>query len=129
MTRIYKFPVITTVGADGSAAGTATTEYPIAGEIKSIHIDYANQPATTDVTIATVHAPVLTILTVADNNTDGWFHPRHILQDAAGVTITYDGTNEVYGCVYVNDYVKVTVAQGDGAGGDETVTVTLVYED
>lgn len=129
MTRIYKFPVITTVGADGSAAGTATTEYPIAGEIKSVHIDYANQPATTDVTIATVHAPVLTILTVADNNTDGWYHPRHILQDAAGATITYDGTNEVYGCVYVNDYIKVTVAQADGAGGDETVTVTLVYED
>lgn len=124
MTRIYKFPTITTVGADGSAAGTATTEYPIAGEIKSVHIDYANQPATTDVTIATTHAPVLTILTVADNNTDGWYHPRHLIQDAAGADVT-----GLYDCVYVNDYVKVTVAQADGAGGDETVTVTLVYED
>lgn len=128
MVRTYRFDLITTSGSDGSATGTATSDHPIIGEVKAIHVDYTNQPATTDVTIATVHAPILTILTLTDNNTDGWFPVRHALVDETGTAVTYDGTNEIYGCAYVDDYVKVSVAQADGAGGDETVQVTLVYE-
>lgn len=128
MVRTYRFDLITTSGADGSATGTATSTYPITGEIKSVHVDYTNQPGTTDVTIATMHAPVITLLTLTDNAADGLWHPRAILHDAAGAAVTYDGTNELYGCFVIDDYVKVTVAQADGSGGDETVQVTLFYE-
>ena len=75
-----------------------------------------------------MHAPVITLLTLTDNATDGLWHPRAILHDAAGAAVTYDGTNELYGCFVIDDYVKVTVAQADGSGGDETVQVTLFYE-
>ena len=124
MIRTYSFATITTVGADGSAVGTDTSEHPINGNVHAIHVDYTNQPGTTDVTIATVHAPVTTIITLTDNATDGWFYPLLLNQGVDGADLT-----TIYSQFAINDYVKVSVAGADGAGGDETVKVTLLYEE
>lgn len=103
---------------------TATSSKPLSGEIKAVYIAYAVTPnAATDVTIATANDPVKTILTVTNNNTSGWYYPREIVQDTTGADVTYDGSNEVYEEIPVNDYVTVTVAQGDT---DQTVDVWLL---
>jgi hypothetical protein len=128
MIRQINFDLITTAGADGSATGSATTPGVIAGKVLAVHVNYTNQPSTTDVTIATVHAPVVTILTLTSANTDGWFYPRTAVHDATGGALTFDGTEPIAEPVPVCDQVKVTVAQGDGAGGDETVAVSMIVE-
>jgi hypothetical protein len=125
MVNLYKMTAAC-VGANGSAAGTVTTEFPIIGTIRAIHIDHsASGAATTDVVIATVNTPSIAILTVTDNATDGWYHPSVMLHDNAAAAVTYDGTNEIYVPVSVVDAIKVTVAQANSA---QTVTVTIIYE-
>lgn len=127
MIRRVKIPQITTSGSDGSATGNDATPAPVVGTIKAVHIDYsAGQPATTDVVLTTVESPVQTILTVADNKNDGWYYPRVPVQDAAGATVTYDGTNEIYEPIDVCDHVKATVSQGDDT---ETVDITIIYKE
>lgn len=127
MIKEYRFRTITTAGADGSATGEDTSDYPIAGRFLSVNIAYsAGQENTCDVTIATVHTPVRTILTKSDNDTSLWVDPRHKVQDETGADVTYDGTNEVYEPVPVCDYIKVSVA---GADNGETVDVTILYEE
>ena len=86
----------------------------------------SNGSASTDVTIATTgdHGPALTILTLTNANTDGWFLVRHLLDDPAGADITYDGTEEVYGKAAVSDTIKVTIAQ---ANANDTAEVVILY--
>lgn len=125
MVNLYKMTA-TCSGADGSATGTAMTEFPIIGTIKAIHIDHsAGGAVTTDVAIATVNTPSIAILTVTDSATDGWYHPSVVLHDNAAAAVTYDGVNEIYVPVSVVDAIKVTVAQ---ANDEQTVTVTIIYE-
>lgn len=127
MIRRVKIPTITTAGADGSATGTGQTPAPVVGRVLAVHIDYsAGQEATTDVTIATVETPTVTVFAKADSDTDTWYYPRTKIQDDAGADVTYDGTNEVYEAVAVADYLKATIAQADNG---ETVNITIVYEE
>jgi hypothetical protein len=126
MIRRVKIPTITTVGSNGSATGNDVTPIPIVGRILAVYIDYTSQPSTTDVTLATIEAPVKTILTVTDTNSDGWFYPRTAVHSAAGAAVTYDGTRPIYDSVPVADIVKATVAQGDSA---KTVDITIEYEE
>lgn len=109
----------------GNTSGT--TSKPLVGCIKAIYVQYAVTPnAATDVTIATANAPAKTILTLTNVNTSGWYYPREVMQDTAGATVTYDGTNEIYGEIPVSDYITATVAQGDA---DQTLDVWILLED
>ena len=118
---------ITCSGSDGSATGSATTKGTITGKVLAVHLDYsASQPATTDVVVATAHAPVNTILTVSDNKTDGWYYPRHQMDSEAGAALTYDGTHPVNEPVPVDDQITVSVDQGNDG---ETVKATIVIEE
>jgi len=83
-------------------------------------------PSSTDVVVATAgnNGPALTILTLTNANSDGWFHPRHKIDDESAADVTYDGTNEVYEKVCVADNIKVTVSQ---ANDDDSVDVVVVY--
>ncbi len=126
---IHQIPLgtITCVGEDGAAAGSVTSSRPIAGRLLAVHADYsAGQAATTDLVIATTHAPVVTLLTLTDNKTDGWYYPRQQVCGATGTALTLDGTRIMVEPVPICDYVSATVAQGDGT---ETVAVTLIVEE
>ena len=114
-------------GSDGSATANNTSSHVITGQICSIGVTYGDSPpGTTDVTIATAgdNGPALTILTLTNANTSGWFHPRHIVDDNAGADITYDGTRVVYDKVSIADNIKVTIA---GANSPDTAEVVVVY--
>jgi hypothetical protein len=115
---------VTTTGVDGSAEGTADTRRPLCGELVAVYVDYITQPATTDVTIATKNAPVKTLLTLTSANTDGWFYPRYVVHGETGTALTGtaggDRTRHP-----IDDYVTVTVAQGDDPG---SVDVYLLIE-
>ena len=114
-------------GADGSATANNTSGHVVVGEICSIGVTYGDSPpGTTDVTIATAgnNGPALTLLTLTNANSDGWFHLRHKTDDESGADITYDGSNEVYEKVCIADNIKVTIAQ---ANSPDTVEVVVVY--
>jgi hypothetical protein len=115
---------VTVAGADGAASGTATSTHPLNGRLLAVYIDYIDQPASTDVTIATSHAPVRTLLTVTSANTDAWFDPRAGAVSTAGAALTFDATQIVPVEMAVSDYVTATVAQGNAG----SVVVYLMLE-
>lgn len=114
----------TASGSAGAAVGTATATAPLAGEIFAVHLAYGGTAATTDVTVATVHAPTTTLLTVTDNASDGWYYPRVQMHDVNGSALTLDGTQANVAPIPVCDQVRVTVTQADDG---DTVTTTMVY--
>jgi len=116
-----------TSGGSGSSTANNTSSHVVVGQICSIGVAYnGSPPSSTDVVIATAgnNGPALTILTLTNANSDGWFHPRHKIDDESAADITYDGTNEVYEKVCVADNIKVTVSQ---ANDDDSVDVVVVY--
>ncbi len=115
-------------GADGAGTANQTSSMAVCGEVYAIGITYNDSPpATTDVTIATAgtNALAVTLLTVTSANTNGWFYPRAVMQTTAGATVTFDGTNEIYGKLAIADYVKVTIAEANAA---DSVTVHLLVD-
>lgn len=114
---------VTVAGADGSASGNAATRRPLNGELYAVYLDFITQPATADVTIATVNAPVKTLLTTTDTATDGWYYPRYVVNGETGTALTGtaggDRTKHP-----LDDYVKVTVVQGNAG----SVVAYLLYE-
>ena len=116
-----------TTGGTGASTNNNTSSHVVVGQICSIGVTYnGSPPASTDVVIATAgnNGPALTILTLTNANSDGWFHVRHKVDDESGADITYDGSNEVYEKVCVADNIKVTVSQ---ANDDDSVDVIVVY--
>lgn len=114
---------VTVAGSAGSASGNALTPRPVNGKLVAVYIDYVTQPATCDVTISTPNAPIKTLLTVTDGNTDGWFYPRYVVHSEAAVALT--GTAGGDRTMHpVDDYIKVAVAQGDPG----SVVAYLLYE-
>jgi hypothetical protein len=119
--------VVTTTGSAGSAAGNATSAEIINGKILAIYLDFhADTPATADVTVETVHAPVKVLLTTSNTATDGWYYPRYIIHSEAGAALTgtAGGDRAQHG---VNDYIKVSLVQGDALTA--AVTAYIVYEE
>ncbi len=114
---------VTTAGVAGSASGNNTSRKPINGKLVAFYVDYVSQPATCDVTITTPNAPIKTLLTITDTNTDGWFYPRYIIHSEAAVALTgtAGGDRSMHP---LDDYVKVAVAQGDAG----SVIVYVLYE-
>jgi len=116
-----------TTGGSGSSTNNNTSSHVVVGQICSIGVTYnGSPPSSTDVVIATAgnNGPALTILTLTNANSNGWFHPRHKIDDESAADVTYDGTNEVYDKVCVADNIKITVSQ---ANDDDSVDVVVVY--
>lgn len=108
---------ITTAIASGQTTGSGVSGGPVSGWLLAVHIDYSNiAAATCDVTIATQHAPIETLLVRSDSVTDGWFYPRTQCHDATATAIA-----GVYTPALIDDYVTVAVAQAD----EGSVVVTL----
>jgi len=67
---------ITPTGTAGASEGNATLTPGYNGKLYAVYLDYAaNVTSVTNVTLA-LTSPVLTVFTVSDNATDGWFWPR-----------------------------------------------------
>lgn len=56
---------------------------------------------------------------------DGLFHGYTVVKDNGAATVTFDGTNEIYGRQIVDGQLKLVVA----AGGDTKVGGCVVYID
>jgi hypothetical protein len=110
MMECYRLSV-TTTGGDGSATGNSTTEAIVRGKLHAVYLDYhASAPNTTDVTVAIVEAQAVTLLTVSNNATDGWYLPRGQVCSTAAAGLTYDGTYTVCEPFPVTGGLKVSVA-------------------
>lgn len=126
MIRCIQFPQLTTSGTVvGSAVGTVTTREVVMGRVLGVYLDYSGTAATTDVTISTPHSPSVTVITVSNSVTDGWYYPRVQVHSTAGAALTYDGTRTVCEPVPVNDHLQLAVAQGGTAA---TVDAWVVVE-
>lgn len=106
-------------GNDGSATSTGTTTAPVVGRVYGVYVKYNHSPpaGTTDVTIATdgtsPAAPALTLLTITDAATSGWFYPRVQVHTTAAAAATYDGTRPLLEPAPVHDLIDVTIAQAN----------------
>lgn len=111
------------VGADGSATANATTPGVVSGLVMSIYVRYNDSPpaGTTDVTIATAgnRHPALTLLTLTNAATDGWFHPTVAQHDTAGAAVTDRQT------MLISDQIKVTIAQANAEDSVDIWVLTL----
>ncbi len=116
-------------GADGSATANQTNSVVVAGKVLSIYITYNDSPpaGSTDVVVATagVSLPALTILTVTNAATSGWFHPRLQVHTTAGAAATLDGTRPMLEPAAIYDRIKVTISQ---ANAGDNVDVWLLVD-
>ena len=116
-----------TTGGTGVSTNNNTSSHVVVGQICSIGVTYnGSPPASTDVVIATAgnNGPALTILTLTNANSDGWFHPRHVVDNNAGADIEYADGYSVYDKVCVADNLKLTVSQ---ANDGDSVDIVVVY--
>ncbi len=117
-----------TSGGAGVSTSNNTSSHVVVGQVCSVGVTYnGSPPASTDVVVATAgnNGPALTILTLTNANSDGWFHPRHVVDSNAGADIEYANGYSVYDKVCVADNLKVTVT---GANDDDSVDVVVVYQ-
>ena len=123
MIRQIDLPTCTLAGATGSAAGTATSVAPIAGELLGVYVNYTGGTSTEDLFITTVKGGQ-TILQLYNTQTDGWYYPRIGVHTYGGTALSYaDGYVQAAPLAIV-DYVQAVVAAGGTAGN--TVDVALV---
>lgn len=111
-------------GGAGTSTANSTTAIVASGLVAAIYVKYNDSPpaGTTDVTVTTLgtspSVPALTLLSIANAATDGWFFPRaleHLNSDGSALTThTY---------MPLQDKVKVTIA---GANDGDSVDVWLV---
>lgn len=121
-------------GANGSAASPTPsaangnkTSRPLAGMVCSVYVKYNTQPSTADVVVRTSgeNGPSQTFLTLTNKNTDALFYPRVAVHDVLGAAALYAaGGTAIVDCPVIDDYVEVTVAQGNAG----TIDVWLVVE-
>lgn len=113
-----------TTGGAGVSTNNQTSTAILDGLVAAIYVKYNDSPpaGTADVTVATLgtspNAPALTLLSVSNAATDGWFFPRaveHLNSDGTALT------SHTY--LPIMDKVKVTLAQ---ANDGDSVDVWLV---
>jgi len=116
-----------TGGAGTATVNASTTEF-IRGIVLDVYLAYLDSPpSTTDITVAEQNnSPGVTVLTVSNANTDGWFRPRKQVHNDSGTALTYDGTRTVNEPLAVCDHLKVTIAQANNGDG---VTATILWDD
>ena len=116
-----------TTGGSGASTNNNTSSHVVVGQICSIGVTYnGSPPASTDLVIAPAgnNGPALPILPLTNAHSNGWFHPRHVVDNNAGADIEYADGYSVYDKVCVADNIKVTIAQ---ANNPDTAEVVIVY--
>lgn len=123
MIRQTTITVTGAAGGAGLATANTTSDAPINGTIKAVHLTYVGSPpaGTTDIVIAGVASPATEIITVSNAATSGWFYPMHQAQtSSAGADITNQGSP-----VVIDDYINAKISQ---ANNDDGVTAVIIYE-
>lgn len=116
---------IVTSGGAGTSTGDATVG-PVNGRVLAIYVDYNSDANTSDLTFATVNAPIQTILTLTNTNTDGWYYPRAGVHSTAGAAALYAaGGQPIVESMPVDDYIKASVVQDDNA---KTINFWILVE-
>jgi len=109
-------------GGSGTATATARSSHIVNGVVMAVYLAYLDSPpaGTTDVVIDEAHNnPPVTVLSVSNAATTGWFQPLAQAEDTAGASFSGQGM-----MVPVNDYLDVTISQANDGDG---VTATIVY--
>ncbi len=113
-------------GGAGVATANASTTVPVTGVVLSVYIKYNGSPpaGTTDVIVSTVgtspDVPSLTMLTITDAATDGYFYPRINIDSTAGASQA-----AAWDYMVIRDFVNVKI---QGANNDDTADVWLFVE-
>jgi hypothetical protein len=102
------------VGANGAAISSQDSPVVLAGLVEAIYVKYNDAPpGTTKVTIKTKGAngaaPALTLFSLDNANTDGWFFPRAGIHSTAGATIA-----DLYDKVPIFDILNVEINEANG---------------
>src|SRR4051812_32478623 len=107
MPRLVKQSItVTPAGGAGAAAADQTLELGEAALIHAIRLTFANEPATTDVTITDDYANGSTVLAQSNSNTNKLYYPRVPASKSA------DGTNSALTeAQSVSERLRVQVAQ------------------
>jgi hypothetical protein len=119
-------PIASGACAGGVGVSTANADSPqvVSGLLYAVYIEYVGSPpaGTTDVTIATGGNQdpdsAVTLLSIENAATDGWFFPRQLTVSTANANNTDD-----YEMLPVNDIVNVKIAQANDA---DSINVWLV---
>lgn len=105
------------VGANGAATANASSIHVISGRVIAVGLKYLDSPpaGTTDVVVSTggQEGPALTILSLSNAATDGWFYPR-----TPTVTITGAAGAEE-DLLAIADIVNVKIDQANAGDGVE----------
>jgi hypothetical protein len=112
---------VSTTGSAGSASGSAILAAPLS-ELVAMYVDYhASAPATTDLTLTAPGNPAsVTVLTLTNNATDGWYYPKAQKHDNTGSAVTGDYADPV-----VHSHLNLALAQCDALTDAVVVTFYL----
>lgn len=114
------------VGGAGVALSNADTPIALVGRIVAAHVKYNDSPpaATTDITIATkgTNAPAVSILSIANAATNGWFYPRPQVHSVLGALIA----DQYEMGVPIADIVNIKI---DQANANDNIDVWFLLED
>ena len=112
---------VSTTGSAGAASGSSVLAVPLS-ELVAVHVDYhASVPATTDLTLKSPGNPAsVTLLTLTNVNSDGWYYPKVQKHDNAGAAITGDYADPV-----VHGNLSCDLAQCDALTNAVVLTVYL----
>lgn len=118
------------VGSAGAALNDADSPLSINGKIIAVYVKYnGSPPGTTDVVVSTKGtfpaAPSRAILTLTNKNASGWFHPQTPVMNGLGVAVTFNGSNELYQEIPVDDHINVSI---DDADAPDNVDVWIMVE-
>lgn len=113
-----------TTGGAGTSTSNATSSVRICGKVKGVYVRYNGSPpaGSTDLTVATsgTSHPAVTILTLSNAATDGWFYPNAQIHTTAGAAIA-----DQYTGIPIADFVKVTIAQANDA---DSADIWLLFD-
>lgn len=122
---IHRIQSTASPAAGGAGVATVSVTVPrIRGEVIAVYLSYLDSPpaGTTDITLVEKNnSPAMSILSVTNAATSGWFFPRAVPVSQANAAIT-DGHVRVP----VDDELTLTIAQANDGDG---ITATIVYDD
>jgi hypothetical protein len=112
-------------GGAGVSTANADTPQVLSGLVVGVYIRYNGAPpaGTTDAIIATTggSAPAVTILTLTNAATDGWFYPRINIHNTSG-----SSQAAVWDYIPIDDLVNVKI---QGANDADSIDCWLMLED
>jgi len=113
---------VSATGSAGSASGTTIEAVPLS-KLLAIYMDFTSAPSTTDITVSTPssgNVPAVTILTLTNVNSDGWYYPQTQIHDNTGSAIT-----GAYMPYTLHGSLSVALAQAD-AVTDELIAYAVI---